>query len=414
MNGSLSAEVKQALQDIYYNVRTGRGKEAFALLERASAAGDGDASCVLARCYCGYQYVWAGHNFPEDDRKASKLLHKSVEQGSALGVLVALRSRELTPSVQKKMPFASLQEAFDKVEAMAREGDAFCQYVVGNSYFWWDFLRIQNKGKDSFPNQAAYKAYLKEQISKCEDWFWESFRGGVHYAGNNLDHFYTKGNEDIIAPQPEKAKDLNRIGAELGYPTYQYAYARDLKEAEQYQEAFHWFHEAAVIGTSGCWAEVGFLYWNGWGTEQDRVKAVECFEKELAINPQSMGGNNYLGRAYFLGDGIPQDFAKAIYHLNIAHDARGSKWGSPYLAQCYYNGWGVPQDYGKALQYLNEVTWKSPISDYYRGCIYGRGLGVTADIPKAVNYLQSAGNLKQAKEELLHYKKALFGKWVRR
>ena len=29
---ALSSEVKQALQDIYYNERTGRGKEAFALL----------------------------------------------------------------------------------------------------------------------------------------------------------------------------------------------------------------------------------------------------------------------------------------------------------------------------------------------------------------------------------------------
>ena len=119
MAAVLSKEVKQALEDIYYNVRTGRGKEAFALLERASEAGDGDASCVLARCLCGYQYVWSGHGFPEDDQRAVKLLHKSVEQGSALGVLVALRSGELTPSVQKKMPFASLQEAFGQVEAMA-------------------------------------------------------------------------------------------------------------------------------------------------------------------------------------------------------------------------------------------------------------------------------------------------------
>ncbi|MCM1236387.1 MAG: hypothetical protein NC489_40420, partial [Ruminococcus flavefaciens] len=189
MNGTLSAEVKQALKDIYYNVRTGRGREAFALLERASAAGDGDASCVLARCLCGYQYVWSGHRFPEDGPRATKLLHKSVEQGSALGVLVALRSGELTPSVQRKMTFADLQEAFDEVEAMANQGDAFCQYVIGNSYFWWDFLRIQNKGKDSFPDQAAYKAYLKENISKCEDWFWKAFRGGVHYAANNLNQY---------------------------------------------------------------------------------------------------------------------------------------------------------------------------------------------------------------------------------
>ena len=122
------------------------------MLEQASAAGDGDATCLLARCLCGHQYVWVGHGFPEDDDRATQLLHKSVEQGSALGVMVALRSGELTPSVEKKMPFASLQEAFDEVLALAEEGDAFCQYTVANSYFWWDFLRIQNKGKDSFPN----------------------------------------------------------------------------------------------------------------------------------------------------------------------------------------------------------------------------------------------------------------------
>ena len=48
------------------------------------------------------------------------------------------------------------------------------------------------------------------------------------------------------------------------------------------------------------------------------------------------------------------------------------------------------------------------------GFIYGRGLGVPADIPKAVAYLKKAGSNKEAKEELLHYKKTLFGKWVRR
>lgn len=102
MSKPLSSEVKQALQDIYYHERSGRGKEALSLLERASANGDGDATCILARCFCGYQYVWAGHGFPEDDMRATKLLRKSVEQGSAIGVLVALRSGELTPSVQKK------------------------------------------------------------------------------------------------------------------------------------------------------------------------------------------------------------------------------------------------------------------------------------------------------------------------
>ena len=411
----LSNEVKQALQDIYYNVRTRRGKEAFALLEKASAAGDGDASCVLARCLCGYQYVWRGHGFPEDDAKATKLLHKSVEQGSALGVLVALRSGELTPSVQRKMPFESLQAAFDEVEALAKEGDAFCQYVVGNSYFWWDFLRIQNKGKDSFPNQAEYKAYLKEQISKCEDWFWKAFRGGVYFAANNLNQYYTKGDEDIIAPQPEKAKDIWKIGAELGYPLHQSIYADQLKKAERYEEALRWFKEAAEGGNPNDWFEVGFMYWEGKGVAKDQAYAVSCYEKELAKDSVHMGSNNHLGRAYFLGQGVPQDYAKAFHYLSIAHDKRGSDWGVFYLAKCCFYGLGTPQDYGKALGYLNEMDWKNQEADYMRGVIYAQGLGgLSADIPKGVDYLQKAGNFDKAKEELLHYKKTLFGKWVRR
>ncbi len=415
MAAVLSSEVKQALQDIYYDVRTGRGKEAFALLEKASAAGDGDASCILARCLCGYQYVWRGHGFPEDDRRATKLLHKSVEQGSALGVLVALRSGELTPSVQKKMPFESLQQAFDEAEALAKEGDAFCQYVVGNSYFWWDFLRIQNKGKDSFPSQAEFKAYLKGEISKCEDWFWKAFRGGVYFAANNLNQYYTKGDEDIIAPQPEKAKDLFKIGAELGYPLHQSIYADELKKAERYEEALRLYKEAAEAGNPNDWFEVGYMYEEGKGTEQDMAYAVSCYEKELAKDPLHTGANNHLGVAYFEGQGVPQDYAKAFHHLSIAHDKKGNNWGVFYLAKCCFCGLGTPQDYARALQFLNKVNWQNREADYMRGYIYGRGLGgVQEDIPKGVEYLQKAGNFSKAKEELLNYKKTLFGKWVRR
>nr|WP_325179906.1 hypothetical protein [uncultured Oscillibacter sp.] len=414
MAAVLSNEVKQALQDIYYDVRTGRGKEAFALLEKASAAGDGDASCILARCLCGHQYVWGWHGFPEDDERATKLLHKSVEQGSALGVLVALRSGELTPSVQKKMPFESLQQAFEQVEALAKEGDAFCQYIVGNSYFWWDFLRIQNKGKDSFPSQAEFKAYLKGEISKCEDWFWKAFRGGIYFAANNLNQYYTKGDEDIIAPQPEKAEGLFKMGAEMGYPLHQYFYAQELEEEENFAEAVRWYKESAEAGNGGGWYKVGTIYFDGKGVEQDEAYAVSCFEKELARDAEHIGSNNLLGKAYFYGRGVPQDYAKAYQLLTLAHDKGNTNWGVYYLAKCCFKGWGTPQDYGKALQYLNEMDWNYWEKDYMLGVIYARGLGVAEDIPKGVAHLQKVASHAEAKEELLNYKKTLFGKWVRR
>ncbi len=411
MGRALSREVKQALQDIYYNERTGRGKEAFALLEKASEAGDGDASCILARCLSGSSYVWAGHGFPEDDEKAAKLLHKSVEQGSALGVLVTMRCQELTPELEQRMPFASLQEAFDIAHAQAEDGDAFCQYVVANSYFWWDFLRIQNADKKFFRSEADQKAYMRENISKCEDLFWKALRGGIYFAANNLNRYYTKGDEDIIAPQPEKARDLWKIGAEYGHPLHQMIYAKDLEEAGRNKEALEWYTRAAEGGEPEAWGNVGRFYYNGIGTEKDESYAVQCFEK--GVQKGDINSYNRLGGAYFYGRGIRQDYAKAFELLSYTFD-KGSKWGAYYLGRCCFEGWGVPKDYEKARKYLEQVNWNSSDTCYLFGMMYIRGLGVAQDLPKGIAYLQSAGNHKEAREELLHYRKTLFGKWVRR
>jgi len=412
MGRALSAEVKCALQDIYYNERTGRGKQAFALLEQASAAGDGDASCVLARCLCGYQYVWTGHGFPEDDRRASQLLRRSVEQGSALGVLVALRSGELKPAVKQSMPFASLQEAFDVVEEQARDGEAFCQYVVGNTYFWWDFQRIQNRRRETFPNQEAYRAYLRENISKCEDWFWKALRGGMYFAANNLNRYYTQGDEDLIAPRPEMARDLFKIGAEYGHPIHQSIYAGELEEAGRKEEAFQWYQRAAEGGHPGALTDVGRCYYEGIGTQKDEAHAVRCFEQELPLG--NVRTYNFLGKAYFYGKGVPQDYTKAVQLLTYAYSS-GSRWGVYYLGKCSFQGWGTPRDYDKARMYLEQVDWENNDVYYMLGFIYGRGLGVPEDVPKAVAYLQKAGNHTEAKKELTHYKKTLFGgKWVHR
>ena len=412
MGKCYSDAVEQALEYIYYNERLGKGKEGFELLQKASEAGDGDASCVLARCLCGYQYVWSGHHFPEDERMATRLLHQGVEQGSALAALVCLRTGDMTPTMERKMPFSSLQEAFDIVEEKARLGDAFTQYVVGNSYFWWDFVRIQGKGRDSFANQEAYRAYLKENIIKCEDWFWKAFRGGMYLAGNNLMHLYENGDEDPIPPQPERAKDINRLGAEYGYPLRQYVYATELEKEERKEEAFHWFDLAAQGGEESACYMAGRGYDDGKLVSQDYAKAAAYYEKGLN-SCNSIGCHNRLARLYFEGKGVPQDYARA-YQLAMYAYEKGNNWSVDYLGKCCFHGWGTQQDYEKARMFLEKVDWNDWETKYMLGYIYGRGLGVPADIKKAVELLQKAGDHREAKEELLHYRKTLFGKWVRR
>ena len=416
MGRFFSDTVESALRDIYYQMWTGRGQQAFERLEQASAAGDGDASCLLARCYCGDQYVWEGHHFPVDDRKATKLLHKSVEQGSAIGVLVALRSRELPRSLEQRMPFASIQEAFDQVLAMAQAGEPFCQYTIGNSYFWWDFLRIQDKSRDDFSSQDAFRSYLRENISQCEDWFWKAFRGGVFWGGNNLKHYYQNGDEDLILPHPEKAADINRIGAEYGYPNYQSEYGEQLWSAKQYDEAFRWLKKALEGGALEACFYLGLCYEWGRGVETDTAKAAECYNRGLAVTTHRIGCSNRLGALYYNGNGVPQDYAKAFQLLKWAYDQDTSNnWGAYYLGACYAYGRGTQQDHALARTFLEMVDWDSKSTDYLLGYLYARGLGGPEDIAKGVALLQKAGDNPDAKEELKHYKKTFFGgKWVRR
>ena len=416
MGRFFSDTVEIALRNIYYQMWTGQGQQAFQSLEHASEAGDGDASCLLARCYCGSQYVWRGHHFPENDRMASQLLHRSVEQGSAIGVMTALRSGELSPALQNKMSFGSLQEAFDLVLDMARAGEPFCQYIIGNAYFWWDFLRIQKKSRQDFSSQDAFQSYLRENISKCEEWFWKSFRNGMYLSGINLNYYYQNGNENLILPHPEKAADLNRIGAEYGYPNYQSDYGAELWTAERYDESFRWLKEAAGHGEVEACFYLGMAYEYGHGVEANAAKAAECYTIGLDSKGYQIGCSNRLGALYFLGSGVPQDYAKAFQLLRWAYDrVPTNNWGAYYLGACYAYGYGTQQDYTLARKCLEMVNWNSRDAFYLLGYLYARGLGGPEDIPKGVEYLQKAGDHADARKELKNYKKTFFGgKWVRR
>ena len=417
MAKELSSAVKQALNDIYYNISAQRGAQGLALLEKASAAGDGDASCILARCLCGKQYVWAGHGFPEDDDRATMLLHKSVEQGSALGVLICIRTEELTPELLQKMPYSSLQEAFDTVLAIAEGGDGFCQYVIGNTYFWWDFISIQGKEASSFPTPEGFRQYLIDNISKCESWFQKAFHNGMYAAGDNLYQYYTKGDDDLIAPQPAKADALWKIGAELGYPLHQHFYADDLLDAGKTAEALQWYKIGAQNGQPECWYHLGKLYEEGTGVPKDISYAVQCYEKALSpANCTSHRANaaKYLGALYYEGNGVTQDYQKAFSLLMECHNLNSDAFTRRLLGKCYYYGRGTYQDFQQARSLLEPLTTAEAETFYILGTIYCQGLGTAENIAKGVEYLKKATNFPAASEELRKYKKTLFGRWVRR
>ena len=147
MGRFFSDRVETALKYIYYDMGAGRGQEGFQLLQQAVQDGDADACCLLARCLYGPEYTWPGHDFPVDEQTGDELMRRSVLGGSAIGTLLSLRSGVMDRQLAQAMPFGSLQEAFDLVEDKAEHGEPFCQMLIGNVYFWGDFVTVQGRSR---------------------------------------------------------------------------------------------------------------------------------------------------------------------------------------------------------------------------------------------------------------------------
>lgn len=413
MGQFFSDPVERALKCIYYDLHAGRGQEGFRLLEQAVQDGDADACCLLARCLYGPEYTWPGHNFPVDGQAGDELMRQSVLRGSAIGALLSLRSGVMDRQLAQAMPL-SLQEAFDIVLDKAEHGEPLCQMLIGNVYFWGDFVEVQGKTREDFDSDDAVQSFLRENYAKCEDWLWRAYRNGVSLANLNLSNYYQNGKPGLISPRPEKELEVDRYGAEKGYPDCMCFYATTLFNGGNKEEAYDLYRRSAERGEPRAFFRAGYSYEMGEGVSKDAARAAQYYQRALAAPIQVKANSaNRLGMFYYDGKGVERDYAKAFQLLKWAED-NGAGPQFYYLGACYANGQGTQQDYAKALTYLEQIDWNCPDGFYLLGKLYCNGLGVPADIAKGVEYLRKAGDHADAKEELRHYKKTLFGKWVRR
>lgn len=413
MGRFFSDPVERALKYIYYDLRAGQGQEGFRLLQQAAQDGDADACCLLARCLYGPEYTWPGHNFPVDGTMGDELMRRSVLGGSAIGTLLSLRSGVMDRQLAQAMPL-TLQEAFDTVLDKAEHGEPLCQMLIGNVYFWGDFVEVQGKRREDFDSDDAIQSFLRENYAKCEDWLWRAYRNGVSLANLNLSNFYQNGKSGLISPRPEKEPEVDRYGAEKGYPDCMCFYATTLFNSGNKDEAYDLYRRSAERGEPRAFFRAGYSYEMGEGVPKDVARAAQYYQRALAAPIQVKANSaNRLGMFYYDGEGVERDYAKAFQLLKWAED-NGAAPQFYYLGACYANGQGTQQDYAKAVKYLEQIDWNCPSGFYLLGKLYCNGLGVPADIAKGVEYLQKAGNNADAKEELKHYKKTLFGKWVRR
>ena len=82
------------------------------------------------------------------------------------------------------------------------------------------------------------------------------------------------------------------------------------------------------------------------------------------------------GIAYMNGDGVDQDYEKALQLFMEAYEA-GSMKAARYVGMVYEQGLGVEQDYEKAAEYYAKGVEAGDLtSGYYLGLLFKQGLGV--------------------------------------
>ena len=115
----------QGLRLIYFQADPSGFAEGVQLLEKAVALDEPHAFYFLARCY-----GWGDGNVKVNEKRAKKLSKRGIELGSDLCVLGADRMDILKGDIKNAMT-GTLEEAFQGVLSMAKNGEPMAQYAIG-------------------------------------------------------------------------------------------------------------------------------------------------------------------------------------------------------------------------------------------------------------------------------------------
>ena len=406
MKGEYSTAVETAVKLIWSSFDREKIRQGYAMLMQAAQQGDADALAFIARCFMGEEYVWAQAGFNFDEANASKLMQKSAMMGSATGVLCAARSANLTPSVERAMPFASFKEAFEEILGQAERGDAFCCYMVANVYFWGDYLRVEPDYARQFNDERDYNAWAWP-IAKV--WYERSFDGGLCAGWGNYCDIRKSGLGDISRDAYEryyqKLADISPVICT------NYGYYLRKEKGDSYAGLLRYVEAARKGDPQGAY-NAGHIYEAGEEVDENIDLAYQLYE--MAAKCGHPAGQFEVGYYLFEGFGdVEQDYAKAVEWFEKAYQnpkcsETTRTQTAAYLGLCYQEGLGTVQDDDVAFEYLHEAgedidnLWESITVKVLTalGVAYAFGRGTEADIELGYQYFEDAVKLgsEEAKE----------------
>lgn len=176
--------------------------------------------------------------------------------------------------------------------------------------------------------------------------------------------------------------------------------AAALSNANDPAVATAWMEEAADLGDTTVYNQLGCNYACGNGVPQNTAKAFYWFQKGAEAGDADSQRN--LGVCYEQGNGVPADMKQAVYWYTKAAD-QGQAEAQNDLGICCLKGLGMEVDLPRAIALFHKAAeGGSAMAEYNLGVAYRDGSGVGVDLQQALQWFQRAAshNYKKAWAEI--------------
>ena len=174
----------------------------------------------------------------------------------------------------------------------------------------------------------------------------------------------------------------------------QVAVGTEAPASDDLAQTVKWLQDAALRGNSSAQHDLGILYAQGSGVEQDYRKAAHWF-REAALNGVANAQYN-LGVLYEQGlGGVPKDPLEALlWYLSAAeqnHRSAQYNVGVAYAEGKDAEGNGIPQNFIEARKWFIKAAERGLAKAQYNlGVLYEEGQGTIVDMTEAYRWYSIA------------------------
>ena len=232
---------------------------------------------------------------------------------------------------------------------------------------------------------ADWYGYPKKDYEQAKVYYEQS--GDNPYAQISLGFLYYNGQG--VEQDMEKGKELFQSAVDQGVVEGYYGLAKVAENAGDIETALEHYNKVVQEGAEqfyivSAMSDIGYVYDNGFGVEQDGTKAVEWYTKAADLG--DLNAMFCLGRMYEYGVSVEQDGTKAVEWYTKAADL-GHSEAMYCLGYEYYIGFGVEQDGTKAVEWYTKAADLGHSGAMYNlGNMYEKGDGVEQDHDKALEW----------------------------